>query len=107
MEPNSVKMIFNCRESEWQEFLQDVIQLGRSQEDLDLLEWVIEDRIEGDMEELSQYWGGDPDRVRIFWDGWIRRLDDLQGEFLLREDYEKCARIQSVREGISGARSTP
>lgn len=98
-------MIFNCRESEWQEFLQDLIQLGRTPEDLDLLEWVIEDRIEGEMEELSQYWEGDPDRVRKFWEGWTRRLDELQAEFLLREDYEKCARIQSVREGISGARS--
>lgn len=98
-------MILNCRESEWREFMQDVIQLGRSQEDLDLLEWVVEDRIEGEMEELSQYWEGDPDWVRRFWEGWTRRLDELQSEFLLREDYEKCARIQLIREGIQEVRS--
>jgi len=87
-------------ESEFPTFLEDLLGLSLSEEDLDILQWAIEDRIDEDRKELELYYSERPEWRSRYQEKWSHELRSMLDRFLEDEHYEKCARIQEIRHRL-------
>jgi hypothetical protein len=74
--------------------------LGRDQESLDLFEWIVEDHFESGIRENREYYLERPDLLYVLNEDVRWRLENMMQWFLEKEEYEKCARLKKIQEGI-------
>jgi hypothetical protein len=81
-------------------FVKWTVGLGLAEADLDFLQWAIEDRIEEEKLDLEKYYPGLEEWNQRYLDKWRQELDSMMTQFLEEEHYEKCARVQEIRQKL-------
>ena len=78
------------------------LDLGRDEDSLNLFEWVVEDYYEAQLEEMLEYFSERPDLQAIQIDNVKEEIQIMLRYFEEKEEYEKCARILTIKENIYG-----
>lgn len=83
-----------------EDFVNWAQSLGLEPADLDFLQWAIEDRLEEERLDLEKYYPGSEVWNHRYREKWRGELDSMMARFLEEEHYEKCARIQEIRQKL-------
>ena len=78
------------------------LDLGRDEDSLNLFEWVVEDYYEAQLDEMLEYFSERPDLQEIQIDNVKEEIQIMIRYFEEKEEYEKCARILTIKENIYG-----
>jgi len=78
------------------------LDLGRDEDSLNLFEWVVEDYYEAQLDEMLEYFSERPDLQEIQIDNVKEEIQIMLRYFEEKEEYEKCARILTIKENIYG-----
>ena len=94
--------IENLKDPKFEKFLTSVDEeLGRDPESLTLFEWAVEDYYDSELKDNQEYFKGRPDLLHINNETILFQLDEMLDYFLIKEEYEKCAKLLEVKEYIS------
>lgn len=77
------------------------LDLGRDEDSLNLFEWVVEDYYETQLDEMLEYFSERPDLQEIQIENVRDELNIMLKYFEDKEEYEKCARIMTIKDNIS------
>lgn len=75
-------------------------EMGRDQDSLYFLEWVIDEHYRKTVRDNEDYFKKRPDLLAINNERVLYELNLMLNYFIEKEEYEKCARIKVIKQGI-------
>jgi hypothetical protein len=76
------------------------VDLGRDPDSLNLFEWVVEDYFEDGINRNLEYFTERPDLLHVSNENLLLEIEGMMQYFLEKEEYEKCARLKVIKEGV-------
>ena len=76
------------------------VDLGRDPDSLNLFEWVVENYFERGINQNLEYFIERPDLLHVSNENLMCEIEDMMKWFLEKEEYEKCARLKVIKEGV-------